>query len=667
MSKRPTDEPNGGTDPKRPKVGMVAQLPPRPGGTSTSGLASASAPVPAPHSSSNSGGGPGLDLTAIRAQIAARMASFGKSAPSGPIHPGAPPPTSAPAPAAPKQLPADLAARLAAAREKLANQTARFGGGGSVNPYISGSGTLPSTTRKEDGQKGGLSSVIAHPLLADLGQPSSSSSTTSSSIAATAGATRVTQNAQALKGKAKYGLMAPKFSSVQANARHSASGSPGPPGGAHSSSSRSSSSTPATPLINPYTFSPSPGQPTEASSSSTFADDETSAVAAPVRRSRQLKFNQKGKFIAKAEELRKEAKMDELRQRIADASRKAGLDGEFEVLERNIKRQPPPDVEWWDAPLLANKTYDDLDTENTLINDDDSLVTIYIQHPIPIPAPNDGKAEEPRSLMLTKKEQKKMRRQRRAAELLDKQDRQKMGLLPPDAPKIKLSNMMKVLTSSAVADPTKIEARVKSEAASRQRKHLEDNAARALTEDQKREKREAKMMKQESKGVVGAAFKIKYLVNGAHRFKIKQNAEQLGLHGLLLFHPDFALVYVEGSAQSLKKYKRLMTVRIDWTEEARPKIVETDGMDVDGTRAGSPSAGPDSEAPQGWQPIQERPESLANNLCEIVWEGEVPEKSFRAFRYRNVETDREAKDMLGKNRDGIWDLAKKWIWEGGDD
>lgn len=31
-----------------------------------------------------------------------------------------------------------------------------------------------------------------------------------------------------------------------------------------------------------------------------------------------------------------------------------------------------------------------------------------------------------------------MRRQRRAAELRDKQDRQKMGLLPPDPPKGKL-------------------------------------------------------------------------------------------------------------------------------------------------------------------------------------------------------------------------------------
>jgi hypothetical protein len=38
-------------------------------------------------------------------------------------------------------------------------------------------------------------------------------------------------------------------------------------------------------------------------------------------------------------------------------------------------------------------------------------------------------------LLRLSQEQKKMRRQRRAADLRDKQDRQKMGLIPPDPPK----------------------------------------------------------------------------------------------------------------------------------------------------------------------------------------------------------------------------------------
>lgn len=156
--------------------------------------------------------------------------------------------------------------------------------------------------------------------------------------------------------------------------------------------------------------------------------------------------------------------------------------------------------------------------------------------------------------------------------------------------------------------------------------------------------------------------RIKYLVNGAHKFKIRATAEQLALHGMLIFHPDFALVYVEGSAASLKKYKRLLLVRIDWTEEARPKTFGgPDGMDLDNNDEDGQADGR-----AGWQPMQEKPESLADNKCEIVWEGELPQKNFRSFRYRNVESDRDGKEVLGKGREGVWDLAKKWIWEGVD-
>jgi U4/U6 small nuclear ribonucleoprotein PRP3 len=100
------------------------------------------------------------------------------------------------------------------------------------------------------------------------------------------------------------------------------------------------------------------------------------------------------------------------------------------------QRLPPPDVEWWDKALIpGGQTYDDLDEAMDFIDKtEDSLITHLVQHPIPIPAPGDKKVDE-RGLMLTKKEQKKMRRQRRMADLEDKRDRQKMGLLPPDAPK----------------------------------------------------------------------------------------------------------------------------------------------------------------------------------------------------------------------------------------
>jgi len=55
--------------------------------------------------------------------------------------------------------------------------------------------------------------------------------------------------------------------------------------------------------------------------------------------------------------------------------------------------------------LLPNKTYNDLSLGFSQLNirTDDSPVTLYIQHPIPIPAPMDENKVGLKPLMLTKK------------------------------------------------------------------------------------------------------------------------------------------------------------------------------------------------------------------------------------------------------------------------
>lgn len=115
-----------------------------------------------------------------------------------------------------------------------------------------------------------------------------------------------------------------------------------------------------------------------------------------------------------------------------------------------------------------------------------------------------------------------MRRQRRKADLEDKRDRQKMGLLPPDAPKgmlncfvsprstndvVRLANLMKVLTSDAVQDPTKVEAKVRKEVTARANKHEHDNEARKLTVEQRQEKDYQKMLAKERQAVFAAVYK----------------------------------------------------------------------------------------------------------------------------------------------------------------
>ena len=128
--------------------------------------------------------------------------------------------------------------------------------------------------------------------------------------------------------------------------------------------------------------------------------------------------------------MRQGSQLETLKQRIAESARKAGLDEELEV-DKNIwvrlrsfccpyrnvtdniffifvrckQRAPPPNAEWWDTALLPNKTYDDISLELSQLNiiKSDSPITIYIQHPIPIPAPGDKNKVVLKPLMLTKK------------------------------------------------------------------------------------------------------------------------------------------------------------------------------------------------------------------------------------------------------------------------
>lgn len=66
---------------------------------------------------------------------------------------------------------------------------------------------------------------------------------------------------------------------------------------------------------------------------------------------------------------------------------------------------------------------------------------------------------------------------------------------------------MRVLTSDAVQDPTKVEARVRREVALRKQKHEVMNADRKLTDEQRREKAEVKKVEEEKKGIYGAVYK----------------------------------------------------------------------------------------------------------------------------------------------------------------
>jgi U4/U6 small nuclear ribonucleoprotein PRP3 len=363
------------------------------------------------------------------------------------------------------------------------------------------------------------------------------------------------------------------------------------------------------------------------------------------RGTRQLIFNQKGKYIQQANALRRQAALEEMKRRIAESARKAGIDEDLET-EKAFLVPAPPDIEWWDEGLVDGKNYNNVeDPANLKINTDDSIITIYIQHPILLEPPQDKNIPPPKPMYLTPKEQAKLRRQNRMADLKEQQAKVRLGLEPAPPPKVKKSNLMRVLGEEAVKDPTAVEARVNREIAERHQKHLEANEERKLTKQQRHEKLATNQEKDTAKGIYCSVYKVDNLSNGRHRFKISKNAEQNALTGVCILHPKFNLVVVEGGQHSIKDYRKLMLHRMDWTENS-PSIV----------REGN------QEALASWlQAEDEKGElkDLALNKCVLVWEGELKNRGFRKWGSRVCEADAAARDVLARAKmENFWTLAK---------
>lgn len=384
--------------------------------------------------------------------------------------------------------------------------------------------------------------------------------------------------------------------------------------------------------------------------------DASLSTAAKARKSRALLFNQKGKFIAQANALRQQEKLEEMRLRMQEESRKKAIE---EATEKSYLVPAPPDVEWWDEGLLTTPNYDTLDISdpNTL---NFAVITPYIQHPVLLAAPQDSRAPPAKPMFLTKDEQKKVRRQRRMADHKEEQAKIRLGLVPPPPPKVKKSNLMRVLGQEAVKDPTAVEARVNREIAQRAADHEARNEAAALTKDQRHEKLAAQQEGDAAKGIHVAVFRIDNLSYGKHRFQISKNAEQNSLTGMTIFNPGFNLVIVEGGVHSVSAYKKLMLNRIRWTENAMPNSIARGEGSSNNNREGQEAEFLRATDDKG------RLKDLRENKCVLVFEGEERERVFkRWFPYRVCETDGEAKDMLGRYKmENMWTLAQSVSGDG---
>jgi U4/U6 small nuclear ribonucleoprotein PRP3 len=306
----------------------------------------------------------------------------------------------------------------------------------------------------------------------------------------------------------------------------------------------------------------------------------------------------------------------------------ADIDGETDV----------PSVEWWDERILIDKsrypdgaTWDSLDASNIK----EPKLTAYVEHPVELEPPIQSTSPAPAPLKLTRREMKKLRTQRRQAREAEKQELIRQGLLEPPKPKVKISNLMRVLGSESAADPTAIELEVSRQMAERQAAHEDRNLARMLTPAERREKKLKKLLdhppgqSSTSEEIEVAVYKVKDLSLPQNRFKIQVNARENHLTGVAIIVPRlFSVIIVEGGPKTLRRYENVMLNRIKWKVPG-----DSEEMIVD--------------------------EASLDNYCALVWRGIVAERSFRGkFRTEEVHSEVMGRNLLEKH--GIvhyWDLV----------
>uniref|UniRef100_A0A665U013 U4/U6 small nuclear ribonucleoprotein Prp3 n=1 Tax=Echeneis naucrates TaxID=173247 RepID=A0A665U013_ECHNA len=362
---------------------------------------------------------------------------------------------------------------------------------------------------------------------------------------------------------------------------------------------------------------------------STSYFDQRVFITPAQRPRRSFKFHDQGRFEKIAQRIRTKAQLERLQNEIAQAARKTGIQASTKLAliapKKDLGEGEVPHIEWWDSYILPTNMEI---TEDTKF---DQLVlfgvTNLVEHPAQIQPPVDTDKPVTLGVYLTKKEQKKLRRQTRREAQKEVQEKVRLGLMPPPEPKVRISNLMRVLGTEAVQDPTKVEAHVRAQMAKRQKAHEEANAARKLTAEQRKEKKVKKLKEDTTDGVHISVYRIRNLQNPAKKFKVEANANQLYLTGTVVLHRDVNLVVVEGGPKAQKKFKRLMMHRIKWEEHNSKR---DDGDD----------------------------DTKRNNKCWLIWEGTAKERSFGDMKFKQCPTESMAREHFKKHgTEHYWDLA----------
>ncbi|NXJ86713.1 PRPF3 protein, partial [Trogon melanurus] len=332
-------------------------------------------------------------------------------------------------------------------------------------------------------------------------------------------------------------------------------------------------------------------KPSEDMESNTYFDPRVSITPAQ-RQKRTFKFHEKGKFEKIAQRLRTKAQLEKLQAEISQAARKTGIHTSTKLAlitpKKELKEGEIPEIEWWDSYIIPNGL--DLKGGTSSKRDEYFGITNLVEHPAQLSPPGTAPV-----WVGMKYSGACWACSSRLPPNRSPGPRAGVRREPPVSFAVRISNLMRVLGTEAVQDPTKVEAHVRAQMAKRQKAHEEANAARKLTAEQRKAKKVKKLKEDVSQGVHIAVYRVRNLSNPAKKFKIEANAGQLYLTGVVVLHKDVNVVVVEGGPKAQKKFKRLMLHRIKWDEQTS----NTKGEDDDES---------DEESVK------------KSNKCSLVWE-----------------------------------------------
>jgi len=345
------------------------------------------------------------------------------------------------------------------------------------------------------------------------------------------------------------------------------------------------------------------------------------------------KIQEKALGIDKEKE--KKGKLEAEKKKQEEEEQEAKDMGVKKIEPKAMRREPIPDVEWWDMPFLREvdgqkRAYTEVNVEK---------ITPYIEHPVAIKNTNEKEATEAPMMHLTPKERKKLRRLKRQERTQEIRDKIKMGILQPPPPKVKMSNLMRVLGDEAIADPSTVERKVRQQVEQRRKEHEQRNEARKLPAEERKQKKKEKWMDESQPTTQVLVFKIRDLTNKRHLFKIDMNAQQFHLTGCCITCPGVAnIVIIEGGPRAVKRYRKLMMRRIKWSEDQQ-KDDDDDNDSDDEENVTAPKL---------------------HDHCVLIWEGVVKTRNFKGWKVTHARSEAEARKALAdRGSEHYWEMLAR--------